>query len=102
MSAGIARTMGNVRPTLQSLCVSVAKISDKTRWVFVQIAHVDGATGVGEATLVGNEGAVVAAAARYVSQLSAFSARDPGKFAAVTVPKTLADAAVVSAIDLAL
>ena len=44
MSAGTARTMANVPPALQSLCVSVAKISDKTRWVFVQIACVDGAT----------------------------------------------------------
>ena len=102
MSAGTARTMANVSPELQSLCVSVAKISDKTRWVFVQIVRVDGATGIGEATLVGNERAVVAAAARYASQLRSFSASDPGGFAAAAAPETLADAAIVSAIDLAL
>ena len=101
MTAGIARTMG-MRAALQSLSVSVAKISDKTRWVFIQIAHVDGRTGIGEATLVGNERAVVASAAKYASQLSSLAARDPDEFTAADVPTSLADAAVVSAIDLAL
>ncbi len=102
MSARIASTMGNVGPALQSLQVSVAKVSDKTRWVFVQIADVDGATGIGEATLVGEERGVVAAAAGYASQLSSFYGSAPDQFAATAAPTTLADAAVVSAIDLAL
>jgi galactonate dehydratase len=101
MSADIGM-MGNVRAALRSLSVSVAKISDRTRWVFTHIANVDGGTGTGEATLVGSERAVVASAAKYASQLSSFAARDPGEFAAAAAPDTLADAAVVSSIDLAL
>ena len=102
MSAAIARTMGNEGSALQSLGISVAKISAKTRWVFIHIARVDGATGIGEATLVGHERALVGAAAQYASQLASFSATNPGEFAAAAEPETLVDAAIVSAIDLAL
>ena len=99
-----ARKRGGGMPAsgLQSLSVNVARISAKTRWVFVEIARADGAIGIGEATLVGSEAAVLAAVSEYASQLRSFDAPDPGAFAAATVRKTLAQAAIVSAIDLAL
>jgi len=103
MSANAAKRGGDMPASaLQSLTVNVAKISAKTRWVFVEIARADGAIGIGEATLVGSEAAVLAAVSECASQLRSFGAPDPGAFAATIVRKTLAQAAIVSAIDLAL
>ena len=89
-------------PALQSLAVKVAKISAKTRWVFVEITRGDGAIGVGEATLAGSEQAVLQAAAEYVPCLWFFGAAQPDAFAAAVAPTNLVQAAVVSAVDLAL
>ena len=87
---------------LRSLAVNVARISAKTCWVFVEIAHGDGSIGLGEATLNGSEPAVLAAAAESAPRLWTFSAAEPGAFAAAAAPANLAQAAMVSAIDMAL
>ena len=102
MNPDAAHGCTDMRGALQSLTVSVARISAKTRWLFVEIARIDRAIGIGEATLVGSEEAVLAAAVEYALQLKSAGALPPGAFAAAAVPTTLAQAAMVSAIDLAL
>ncbi len=87
---------------LRSLKVTIAKISAKTRWVFVEVARNDGAVGLGEATLNGSESGVLTAAAACAPRLWTIDATDPGAFAESAAPAGLAEAAMVSAIDLAL
>lgn len=91
-----------MRSALKSLEVTVTKISAKTRWVFVEIANVDGAVGLGEATLNGSESGLLAAADAYAPRLWSMDVADPGGFAESGAPPDLAAAAMLSAIDLAL
>ena len=87
---------------LRRLSLPVTRITDRTRWVFVEIACKDARVGIGEATLDGSEQAIVAASARIASLLWAIDGSDPGAFARASVPATLADAALASAIDMAM
>ncbi len=87
---------------LRSLAVNVAKISAKTRWVFVEILRADGMVGLGEATLIGSEPALLAAAGEYAPRLWSLDLAEPGAFAAAAAPANLAQAAMVSAIEVAL
>jgi len=87
---------------LRSLAVKVAKISAKTRWVFVEIIRDDGAIGLGEATLNGSEAELLSAAAECAPRLWSMRPGAPSALAAPAVPSDLAQAAMLSAIDLAL
>lgn len=75
-------------------------VSPRTRWLFVEIRDRDGAAGFGEATLQGQEDAV----ARALERLAPALIGAPAGPAALAghAPTTLAEAAAVSACDLAL
>jgi galactonate dehydratase len=88
--------------TLRSASWHQIAVSDKTCWIFLQLQQADGRVGQGEASLNGQEAAVMAAA-RQLSPLVRQAASDtPGALAAAIVPASLAEAAVVSAVDQAL
>lgn len=78
------------------------KVSHKTCWIFVQIAQHDGQVGCGEATLNAQEAAVIASAQTLAPRVLAASPTTPAAFAAAIVPASMAEAAVVSALDQAL
>ena len=87
---------------VRRMTLKTARISDRTRWVFVEIERVDGRVGAGEATLAGREEAVVDAAARIGSALASMHTLDMLALGKNAVPATLEDAAAASAIDTAL
>ena len=89
-------------PGLRRMVLHVAKISLKTRWVFVQLHHADGRVGAGEASLNGQESALAAAADGLAAAALGTPLDRPATFAAAIVPADLAQAALVSAIDQAL
>jgi len=78
------------------------RISAKTCWIFVQLRQDDGAVGCGEASLSGQEAAVLKAAQGLSPQVLQAATGRPGAFAAGIVPANLAESAVVSAVDQAL
>lgn len=78
------------------------RVSGKTCWIFVQLLQADGSIGQGEASLSGDEAAVIAAAERLSSSILQASTSEPGAWAGAIVPDSLAEAAVVSAVDQAL
>ncbi len=78
------------------------KVTGKTCWIFVQLLQADGSIGQGEATLAGQDAAVIAAVQRLSAQMLQASTTAPGAWAAAIVPADLAEAAVVSAVDQAL
>lgn len=77
-------------------------VSAKTCWIFVQLRQHDGAVGCGEASLPGQEDAVIEAAHALAPRVLQAAIGRPGSFAAGIVPADLATAAVVSAVDQAL
>ena len=87
---------------LRRLSLTVARITDRTRWIFVEIARKDARVGLGEATLDGWEETIVAASAGIASRLWPIDTDDPEAFVRANPPATLADAALASAIDMAL
>lgn len=91
-----------MKSAFRSLSLTVARITDRTRWIFVELACKDARVGTGEATLDGFEETIVAAGARVAPRLWAIDTGDPGAFARANHPATLADAALASAIDMAL
>ncbi|HKP66852.1 MAG TPA: mandelate racemase/muconate lactonizing enzyme family protein [Casimicrobiaceae bacterium] len=88
--------------TLSRLSLTVARITERTRWIFVEIACRDARVGAGEATLDGCEDTIVAAGARIAPRLWSIGTQGPEAFQRASVPATLADAALASAIDMAL
>jgi len=78
------------------------RASGKTCWIFVQLLQADGIVGQGEASLSGQEAAVIAAARQLSKRVLPASTSTPGALAAGIVPASLAEAAVVSAVDQAL
>ena len=78
------------------------RVSGKTCWTFVQLQQADGSIGHGEASLSGDEAAVIAAAERLSSSILQASTSEPGAWAGAIFPDSLAEAAVVSAVDQAL
>ena len=89
-------------PRVRRIELRVARISPKTRWVFVRIERDDGAIGNGEASLNGKESALGEAAEALAVHLLAAPAAPPQDFAAAMAPADLVQAAVVSALDQAL
>jgi galactonate dehydratase len=91
-----------MRHALRRLTLTTAKITERTRWLFVEVARRDARVGTGEATLEGREEATVAAAARIAPMLWSMDTDSAPAFMRASVPENLADAAIASAIDMAL
>jgi galactonate dehydratase len=89
-------------PHVASVRWHLVQATAKTRWVLVRLTLQDGTEGCGEASLAGQEAAVCTAANRMETCIKAAMPDAPGAFAAAILPSTLADAAVVSAVDQAL
>ena len=88
---------------LQSATLHCVRITGKTCWTFLRLRTTDGRTGEGEATLGGQDGALLAAAERLVlAALDDATPEDPGGFATGHAPSDISEASVVSAIDQAL
>ena len=77
----------------------VVRVNAKTHWIFVQVQTQAGHIGIGEASLNGQERDVLREAENFVTPLFALAHAEPQNFA---LPKTLPEAAAVSAIDQAL
>ena len=87
---------------LRSVTWHQIRVSGKTCWIFVQLQQADGCVGYGEASLAGKETDVIAAARHLSTRVLQATSDDPGVFADAIVAATLAEAAVVSAVDQAL
>ena len=80
----------------------MTQVTAATRWVFIELDDGEGRVGLGEATLSGNEEALVRAMdSKARAALSAIGRR-PGTFAEDERPRDLVDAAIVGAVDQAL
>jgi galactonate dehydratase len=86
---------------IKAIGVSVAEVTPKTNWIFVEIETASGLRGVGEATLVGHEEEVLAATRKLAPAIIGREA-SPNCLPADYPLPTLADAAAFSAIDQAL
>jgi galactonate dehydratase len=81
----------------------ITRVSAKTCWAFIRISANDGIDGSGEATLISQEASIRDAARAIVPRLKAQGVgQAPDKFAAGQQPASLAEAAIVSAVDMAL
>jgi galactonate dehydratase len=89
------------RDRVCELGVSVAEITPKTRWIFVEITTDAGLRGVGEGSLNGEETAVAEAVAQLAPVVFALAEAAPAQLMSVPLPG-LAQAAAFSAIDQAL
>ena len=89
--------------TLHSATLHFVRITHKTCWSFLRLHTKDGRTGEGEATLTGQEGALLAVAERLVPLLFKEAAlSEPGNFARTHAPNGIQEASIVSALDQAL
>jgi galactonate dehydratase len=82
--------------------ISVAEVTPKTSWIFVEIETATGLLGVGEATLVGREDEVLAATRRLAPVVLDLGEASPGFLPKDCPLAALPDAAAFSAIDQAL
>ena len=88
---------------LQSAALHCVRITGKTCWSFLRLHTSDGRTGEGEATLSGQDDALLAAAERLVpTALRHATPEDTGGFATGHAPGDISEASVVSALDQAL
>jgi galactonate dehydratase len=85
-----------------SIQCSVAQISPKTRWIFVEVLTSAGLRGCGEATLIGKEDAVIASLARLSPTLLASPHASPASLPRQQTLASLPDAAAFSSVDQAL
>jgi galactonate dehydratase len=85
---------------ISAVDIDVLRISAKTCWIFVTLRSDDGFAGLGEASLLRREDAVVAALRARAEPLIGAAAA-PDRFAAAT-PRTLPEAAADSALSQAL
>lgn len=86
---------------IAEIAVTVASISAKTRWTFLEVVSEAGTAGVGEATLAGGEDALLEAARRLLSSLPGTDDRFE-MMATQNMPGNLPEAAIRSALDQAL
>lgn len=93
--------MAGTAGTVSRVSQRGARVSGKTLWHFVEIETSAGLRGTGEASLQGQAPAVAREVARLAQALAGGPA-DPAALAALPAPKTLAEAAARSAVDLAL
>jgi galactonate dehydratase len=82
--------------------ISVAAVTPKTSWIFVEVETNSGLLGVGEATLVGREDAVLAASRKLAPVVMDLPQASPDRLPKDYPLAGLADAAAFSAIDQAL
>ena len=88
---------------LHSAAFHCVRVTGKTCWSFLRLHTSDGRTGEGEATLGGQDEALLAAAERLVpTALREATLEDPGGFAAGHAPGDIVEASAVSALDQAL
>ncbi len=88
---------------LRAATMHMVRVTHKTCWSFIRLHTHDGLVGEGEATLTGQEDALLAAADRLVPlALRGAKTGWPGDFAADNVPLDIRDASIVSALDQAL
>jgi len=89
--------------TLHSATLHWVRITPKTCWSFVRLHTQDGLTGEGEATLTGQEDALLAAAERFVPlALRDTRHEDASAFAQQHAPNSIHESSIVSALDQAL
>ncbi len=82
--------------------ISVAGVTPKTSWIFVEVETMSGLVGVGEASLVGREDDVLAATRRLAPVIMNLPEASPDRLPKDYPLATLPDAAAFSAIDQAL
>ncbi len=96
---------------LRRISLKIATITPGTRWAFVEVERADSRVGTGEATLGGREEGLARSASRIVPMLlgagadgaaAGMAPADPSWFARAMAPESLEDAAIVSALDMAL
>ena len=88
---------------LGNAALHCVRITGKTCWSFLRLHTPDGGTGEGEATLSGQDDALLAAAERLVPKaLLEATLENPGGFAAGHAPGDIYEASIVSALDQAL
>ncbi|MEP6969216.1 MAG: enolase C-terminal domain-like protein, partial [Betaproteobacteria bacterium] len=89
--------------TLHSANLHMVRVTRKTCWSFIRLHTHDGLVGEGEATLAGQEDALVAAAERLVPlALRHATPESPSGFALQHAPADIQEASIVSALDQAL
>ena len=88
---------------LRAATLHMVRITHKTCWSFIRLHTRDGLVGEGEATLTGQEDALLAAAERLVPlALRDATPESPSGFALRHVPADIGEASIVSALDQAL
>ena len=89
--------------SLRAAALHMVRITPKTCWSFVRLHTHDGLVGEGEATLTGQEDALLAAAERLMPlALREATPESPGSFALQHAPADIREASIVSALDQAL
>jgi galactonate dehydratase len=86
---------------VRQVVATVATVTPKTRWLFVEVTTAAGLRGVGEGTLTGREDAVIAAISRFAATLPEGGNAAPSALPATSL-LTLPEAAAFSALDQAL
>lgn len=84
------------------LTFTVAAVTDRTCWSFIELQSAAGLRGTGEATLAGREAELDLAARRLAGSLLGPATVRPDIWASAQAPADLAEAAVISAVDQAL
>lgn len=88
---------------LRTATLHIVRITHKTCWSFIRLHTHDGLVGEGEATLTGQEDALLAAAERLVPlALRGATPESPSGFALQHAPTGIQEAGIVSALDQAL
>lgn len=89
--------------SLHAATLHIVRITHKTCWSFIRLHTRDGLVGEGEATLTGQEDALLAAAERLVPlALRSATPESPSGFAVQHAPADIREASIVSALDQAL
>src|ERR1700722_13698003 len=87
---------------VKAIEVSVAGVTPKTSWIFVEIETASGLRGVGEASLIGREDEVLAAARKLAPLIMALREASPDCLPKDYPLPAMPEAAAFSAIDQAL
>jgi galactonate dehydratase len=87
---------------IRALALTVAEVTPKTRWIFLEATTASGLRGVGEATLGGADQAVIAAMAALAPLALALPDASPDHLPATHPLPALPEAAAFSALDQAL
>lgn len=84
--------------TIEHVDAHVVRVTARTCWTFVELRTRDGLVGIGEASLAGQEPALIAATERLRGRWVG-AAVGPDHLARVPGPASLVEAAVISAVD---